>query len=207
MDGFKAYRFYLALKLHFTTEKYNVFESKGAVKASRDKFNLRNDHYIFEKFSRKFNVDKDLIQFMACNFIYGNQNFIYSGSEAEDNHVEWQRRKQSITKILFDDCSTILNQVEEHDLNGKDVFYCTKNNIPYIINLYMAKKICIESIRILDDFIHFIPEWRSHTNMNLLFGDDIRRIEKSIGFIKYRNEKVIPIISNLQRELLLNQNG
>jgi hypothetical protein len=48
MDGFKAYRYYLAIKLHFTTDKFNVFENRGNVKGTREAFNARNDRYIFE---------------------------------------------------------------------------------------------------------------------------------------------------------------
>ena len=29
MNGFKAYRYYIALKLHFTKDKFNVFENNG----------------------------------------------------------------------------------------------------------------------------------------------------------------------------------
>ena len=48
MDGFKAYKYYMAIKLHFTSLKYNVFETRGHVKGTRDTFNSRNDRYIFE---------------------------------------------------------------------------------------------------------------------------------------------------------------
>ena len=43
MDGFKAYRYYLAIKLHFTTDKFNVFENRGNVRGTREAFNVRND--------------------------------------------------------------------------------------------------------------------------------------------------------------------
>jgi hypothetical protein len=207
MDGFRAYRFYLALKLHFTTEKYNVFESKGAVKTNKSKFELRNDRFIFDKIAKKFSSEKELIQFMASNFIYGNQNFVYSGPESDDNYIEWQRRKQSITKILSDDCQKILTEAEKQNYSAYDIFYCTKNVAPYIIYMYAAKQICIESVCILDEALHFTQEWNSSTAVMLLLGDEVRRIQKSKGFIKYDVSKTAGIINNLQQELVLNQNG
>ena len=83
MDGFTAYKYYMALKLHFSSDKYNVFESRGSVKCSREKFNSRNDYYIFEKLGRKFSTNQELIQYMAANFIYKNPNVIYSGADAD----------------------------------------------------------------------------------------------------------------------------
>jgi len=196
MDGFKAYQYYMALKLHFSSEKFNVFETKGKVKCSREKFNLRNDHFIFERLSKKYKNDHDLIQFLVSNFIYRNPNVIYSGAEAEDNYLEWTRRKQSATKLFLDDCHTIISAHKPI----KQIFYCTNNTIPYIIDMYLGKKINIESIRILDDYMHFIQEWKDNTILSLL-NDDVLLIKKSKGFVKYDINKVTPIFNSLQEEL------
>ncbi len=61
MDGFKAYKYYMAIKLHFTKDGFDVFKNRGNVKGTREAFNARNDSYLFEKLARKFPVDKDLI--------------------------------------------------------------------------------------------------------------------------------------------------
>jgi hypothetical protein len=68
MDGFKAYRYYLAIKLHFTSDKFNVFENRGNVKGTREAFTARNDRYIFEKLANKYNDDREIIQFFVANF-------------------------------------------------------------------------------------------------------------------------------------------
>ena len=49
MTGFKAFRYYVALKLHFTKDKFNVFENRGNVKGSYQAFDARNDKFLFEK--------------------------------------------------------------------------------------------------------------------------------------------------------------
>jgi hypothetical protein len=41
MTEFEVYKMYLALKLHFTTEKYDVIEQKGKVRASKQAFAKR----------------------------------------------------------------------------------------------------------------------------------------------------------------------
>lgn len=201
-DGFTAYKYYMALKLHFSSDKYNVFENKGSVKCSREKFNNRNDYYVFEKLGRKFNSDQELIQFMASNFIYKNPNVVYSGADAEDNYLEWKRRKQSATKLFADDCEKLVSLHKPEN----EIFYCTNNQIPFIINLYIANKINIETIRILDDTFDFVSKLSDNTIVSLL-DDDIRRIKKSKGFIKYDKTKVIPIINHLKEELELLNHG
>ena len=83
MTGFKAFRYYIALKLHFTKEKFDVFENKGHIKGSYAAFDARNDKYLFEKLARKFPKDQDIIQFIVANLSIGNDNIIYGMEEAE----------------------------------------------------------------------------------------------------------------------------
>ena len=203
MDGFSAYKYYMALKLHFGSVKYNVFESRGAVKCSRDRFNDRRDHYMFDKLAKKFGTDKDLIQFMASNFIYNNPNFIYSGSEAEENYLEWQRRKQSATKLFADDCDKIISL----NMSLKEIFYCTNNAIQYIISLGVSNSVNIETIRILDDQLDFISKIKPGDPVMTMFNEYILRINKSKGFVKYDADKVKPVFDNLIEELRLKENG
>ena len=113
MDGFKAYRYYLAIKLHFTTDKFNVFENRGNVRGTREAFNARNDRYIFEKLAKRYPEDKEIIQFFVANFAYGNDTAIYAGQEAEENFTLWMKRKQSISKTFIDDLATILTHIDQ----------------------------------------------------------------------------------------------
>ena len=138
----------MAVKLHFTTDKYDVFETKGQVKGSRDVFNSRNDHYLFEKLARKFDKDFDLIQYYVANFAYGNDTAIYGNSEAEELYSEWQRRKQSITKIFADDIQKIVD-----------------NKCKDILQLYLQNKITIETAAILNDFDNFVARAREFGDM------------------------------------------
>lgn len=201
MDGFKAYRYYLALKLHFTSEKFDVFANHGAVRYTRDKFNLRNDKYIFEKLSNKFNTDREFIQFVASNFMYGNSDVVYSGSDAEDNYKEYLRRKQSMTKIFWDDIETIISHNEKYE-SRMSLFSVVDNKIPGIISLYLSNQVTLETLRILDDRYNILHEMRT-TNQTLykMFESALRIVEKSKGFVKYDKLKTDPIIEELMEEL------
>lgn len=195
IDGYRAYKFYLAIKLHFTTDKYDVFKSKGAVSCTLESFERRNDKPIFIKLGQKFASEKDYIQYVACNFIYGNPHVIYSGYEADENYIEWQRRRQSMTKLFSDDCDKII----ESGKNIDDIINCTKNTIPYIITLYLSKQINMETIRILDDQLDFVSKWDG-TVYNM-FQDQIRVIKKAKGFIKYDKSRIQPVFNNLMEQI------
>lgn len=192
MDGFKAFKYYLAIKLHFTNPKYNVFERKGKLKGSRETFLNRNDHYLFDKIGRKFDSDQQLIRYIAANFMYGNPNVVYNESEAEDNFIEYTKRRQAITKVFKDDVQRIVE---------------SGNKTPNILQLYLGKKITIETAVILNDLENCISKLKETESSNLLWGDEILRIEKAKGFVKYDSYKVVPIYMSMHEELKGKDNG
>ena len=201
MDGFKAYKYYMAIKLHFTKDNFDVFKNRGNVKGTREAFNARNDRYIFEKLARKYPVDKDLIQFFVANFAYGNENPQYSSEEALSNLMEWNRRKQSITKILSDDCSKILMVAYKEKLKEQSIFYFTSNNYPGILKMFLGGQISIETVRILDDMMNLIENWKQNSTMLYLWENEIRKIEKVKGFVKYDKTKIEHAFNSFKQEI------
>jgi hypothetical protein len=201
MDGFKAYKYYIAIKLHFTKDNFDVFKNRGNVKGTRDAFNARNDRYMFDKLARKYPVDKDIIQYYVANFAYGNDAAIYSFEEAESNLLEWNRRKQSITKIFSDDCNKILMDACKNKYKEESIFNLTNKGYSSILKLFLGKQISLESLRIIDDLYPVIDSWKQNSSMVLLWENEIRRIEKSKGFVKYDCDKVTKVFNNFIQEV------
>ena len=202
MDGYKAYRYYLAIKLHFTTDKFNVFENRGNVRGTREAFNARNDRYIFEKLAAKKQDDKDLIQFFVSNFAYGKDTAIYAGQEADDNYQLWIKRKQSITKIFIDDLASLLNHIEINKLKHSALFEFTESEYPVALRMFIGGKITIESLRIIDDFTGIIEKWKSHPTVRYIWDDEMRRVSKLTGFVKYDKIKLYEIFEKFEEELV-----
>ena len=201
MDGFKAYRYYLAIKLHFTSEKFNVFENRGNVKGSREAFNARNDRYIFEKLARKFNSDREIIQFFAANFAYGNESAIYAGQEADDNLLEWNKRKQSISRIFIDDLASLLTYVEINKLPTSSIFDFKNNEYPASLKLFLGGKISIETLVIVNELDHVVEHWISNPTVQHIWGAELLRIKKLTGFVKYDKIKLGQIFKHFVEEL------
>ena len=201
MDGFKAYRYYIAIKLHFTSEKFNVFENRGNVKGSREAFNARNDRYIFEKLARKFGDDREIIQFFVSNFAYGNESAIYAGQESDDNLAEWNKRKQSITKIFIDDLASLLTYVEINKLPTSSIFDFNFNEYPAALKLFLGGKISIESLVIINELDHIVEHWLDNTSVQHIWGNELLRIKKLSGFVKYDKDKLSKIFKHFVEEL------
>jgi hypothetical protein len=182
MDGYKAYKYYMAVRLHFTQAKYNVFVNRGHVKGTYQQFANRNDARLFERIARNYTNDKECIQYFASNFMYGNTNVVYDEELGRSNYKEYIRRKQSITRVFADDLGTMEHLGIHYEFSG--------NKIPDVLQLMMSKKITLETVSILNDMDGIVDRMKE-TALSLVLGDELMRIEKSKGFVKYDSYKVM----------------
>lgn len=201
MNGFKAYRYHLALKLHFTKEKYNVFETRGNLKVSFDAYKSRNDLYLFERLARKFEKDQDFIQYVVANYAYGNVNFLYDENAAQGYYTQWVKVKESVTKSFSDDISTIQYHTEKYGVDSHMVINCTNNDLPFIIKLYLGKLIQPQTISILNDLTGMIDQWQQEPTLNVFFEDEMIRLKKLKGFFTYDKEKLLQIYKSYAGDL------
>jgi hypothetical protein len=201
MDGFKAYKYYIAVKLHYTKDSFDVFKNRGNLKGTREAFNARNDRLMFDKLARKYPVDKDLIQYYVANFAYGNDAAVYSFDDAESNLLEWNRRKQSITKIFQDDCSKIILDACKNKIKADAVLNLTNKGYCSILKLFLGNQITLETVRIIDDMLPVLHSWKQNESMLLLWENEIRRIEKSKGFVSYDRDKIVKVFNSFMEDL------
>ena len=199
MDGFRAYKYYAALKLHFTSKSYSVFKHKGRVKCSREKFDSRNDRYLFEKLGQRFESEREYILYIASNMLYGHMNVVYDTTTGDANYKEFIRRRQSMTNIFRDDLHNAINAGAQYNFASQ--------KIPDIIQLWLAGKITTETMSILNDLDGIVEKTRRSGHLALLLGDELLKIEKAKGFVKYDSYKVMAIYNSLIEELQGNTNG
>ena len=67
MTEFDAYRQFLALKLHFTSNSYDYFKYNGKCNVTVSSFNKRREKFFFKKLSREYNSE-ELVDFLVSNF-------------------------------------------------------------------------------------------------------------------------------------------
>ena len=184
VTGFECYKFYLGIKLHFTTEKYDVIKANGRVSAGVDAYNKRRDRMIFEQLAKKLDRPRDAVRYFVANFAYGNTGVIYDKDKAVDILKQWVRVKESLSRVFEKDLETIVNYADDNHLTMNDMFYCTDDNVCGIINLWKGENISIQSVNILTRLQpDLIPRWKSSPNFTLVYGTDLLRIEKLTPFI------------------------
>ena len=152
MTPFQVYIEYLALKSHFSNEKYDYFKYNKKVRASVASFNKRSDKYWFEKTSRKYN-DKEIVDFLVSNFVAAdNPQSIWIGhiiNSGERTYAEWMKTNQSLTYIFKEQSEELFSETKL-----ENVFDCSKGH-PIVLKKFLSGKISIETLVIFDKIFLF----------------------------------------------------
>ena len=115
-EGFDAYKTYLALKQHFTSD-YDYFKYNGKVRANVDAFLKRRDKFFFRKLSKKYTKD-ELVNFFVSNFIVSD-NWIGNliSQESEDNYVQFKKRMESLGYSVRNELHFLFDYCRDRDLD------------------------------------------------------------------------------------------
>jgi len=201
VKAINAYRMYLAVKLHFMTDKYNITESKDHIRVSRQKFDERNQYNLYEKFANKFENKQQMAQYLIANFAYGawgNTDIVFGTAEADSNYKEWNKRKESITQVFKNDLSKIRLNFETNNMKFLPDLESKFPNVPHLFQMFLGNHITIETLVIIDSLHPYLNNWKQ--NLGKLFEDDIRRIIKVKPFVKFDSKKIKPIFVEFSEE-------
>ena len=186
----------MAIKLHFTSERYDVFETNGRVSGSRAAFERRNDRGLFEKLAKKFDKDQDLIQFLVANFAYGHKNVVYS-NDSDAYYTLWMKRKESRSQVFQNDLNSIINHLERSRMKG-DALYSVESGMPELLNLFIGGHVTLETMVILQDFDDYLLKWEP---LIMLWHDYFLVIRKVKRFVRYDQNRVQLIYNNFKEQL------
>lgn len=181
MTPFQVYKFYLAVKFHFSRENYDIFERRGAVKCTEEGFQRVRGTGRFVHLARSvLKEPRDAVQYFVANAAY-NTN-IFDHDESMESWKRWQKNKEMMTQLVLDDLSHLVSLAyAEMD----DAF---KGEFPDVIKMVNRGEINIESLVVLDRFLEFSqwPNWKN----NLIYPKISVKLNKLQKFITV-NEKTI----------------
>ena len=193
MDAFEVYRFYLALKLHFTTDKYDVIKQRGKVRASRNAFAKRNDLYSIKKISKTYS-DEEVANFLVANFTSGDRWGGVFDAEAGDRYLDWKKKIESLSYNFEQDLDNLALDLEEKSKKFEECFSIEKNNHPYIIKCFLRKTITLETLVIIETLVPYLEKFDAEIDDNIIWPDISRMIKKYKPFLKFDKERFDAIL-------------
>lgn len=176
-ESFNAYVKYLALRKHFTDDKYDYFKYNGKVRASIDKFRTRNDAYFFAKLAKR----DDYEQLMLANFLVKPESWIRDilGQEGETVYTEWKKKIDSLSRVFRTDLNKLTNDYAE---TYEDTFL-VKETHPPIMTAYLQRNISIETFTIMSFIANVFDYWEKNLVDKIIAPDIIRMSRKYRPFL------------------------
>ena len=186
-EGFNAYKLYLAVKNHFTTN-YDFFKYNGKVNAKEDSFLKRRDKFFFAKLQRKYNNDQ-LRDLFVSNFADGEDFWIGNvlTQKAESVYTEWKARQMKLSYILEQDLEFLLDYYNERNLDFNSLFVM-ENGHPILLQCVLRNDIYVETMIIIDRVLNYSRRW------NKVLDDPVwtefkKRMDKYSPFVLFEAEK------------------
>ena len=188
MDEFSVYKMYLALKLHFTTDAYDVIKQRGKVRASRQAFAKRTDLFSIKKISKNY-TDEEVANFLVANFVSGDRWGGMFDTEAGQRYTLWKKKIESLSYNFTQDLDNLIQECEDSGIDTKSIFVVSKGQHPYIIKAYLRKTIGIETLVILEKLTGFINTFDNEIADTIVWPDISRLIKKYKPFLVIDVEK------------------
>lgn len=179
LSGYGAYMLFIALKTHFTQEKYDFFKMNGKLRANKDSFMARKDRYFFDKIAKEYDTNR-IKDFYIANLL---EDVHYITNMLDDNaglnYLKYMKRRQSLSYTFYQEINDLF------DRHMKDCFKTRQHEYPAIINLFLCHEVSIETLVILDDFIGYTNKFDKYYKDDVIWPKISLKIRKYRPFLKY----------------------
>ena len=192
MTDFEAYRQFLALKLHFTSEHYDYFKYNGKHNATMASFEKRTDKRFFKKLVRK-NIN--ITEYYVANLVNGKEWI----SQFEDSvWKDWLSRSQSIEYNFINEAEKLLTSAGNFDI----IFNCDEGTHPKLLKAYLAKKISLDTLVILDRLVRYRRVFDREIDESYIWPKVSMLIQKYEPFVKVNIVKCRRMLIEKTREFI-----
>ena len=193
MTPFDVYRHYLALRLHFTTDKYDVIKQQGRVRATQQSFLRRRDLLSITRVAESYS-NKDVVEFLVANFISGDRWGGVFNVDARERYIDWKKRVESMTYTFEKEIGAAVLYAEKNKIEFTDLLQSINGQHPHIIKMFMKGTVSIETLVILNKLGNYINNLDIDLKDDLVWPDTSRIIKKYSPFLNFSREKYDAIL-------------
>lgn len=193
----RAFQLYRALKLHFTTEKYDITKTKGNIFVKQEMLKGRQS-FAINKLVNKYQRETELIHFFVANFITGDKyGGLFDIPAGTDIYLEWLGRQEKLGYMFKADLEMLSLAFEPPEATSVEWLWDSTDGHPPLLVSYLAQRISLETLVLLE---------KSYTYKGTLdvtlFGDPVwsevsRLIGKYRPFVKLARERMVSITSKV----------
>lgn len=195
MDDFLLYRYYVAMKAHFTSEAYNIIKSQGRTKVSIQSYqNNRQVNSSIKRLAKKMTIEQAM-DFMIANFVAGDEYGGIFNPDAQDVVKAWKARMESISYHFEND----LHTMEQECGSIEEALTSLAPSHPAALKLLYQNKICIETLVLLSGLTNFRQPLDTELKSDILWRKTSLILRKYKPFVKYNKSRIEEIYGRYRR--------
>lgn len=187
MNGYEAYKLYVAMKNHFNSQTYDYFKYGGKTRASLAAFEKRNDRHFFNVIAKH----KDVQNYILANIVEEGADLwvgnIANEQQAEENYKKWKMRTESLTYHFTNDLDKLLPDYNDNLL-------VEQGQHPHLLKLAMGKTVSIETLVILNDICGFFRYWSRNIIDPVVWPRYKMLVKKYRPFVTFDSTKMKKIV-------------
>lgn len=170
MDGFRGFKFWVALRRHFTEKEFDAIQNGGRIKGSYEAYLKRLDMNAIEFVCSHFK-EPEFVLYLAGNFIYGNAGAMWDYGQGVANYNLFVGRRKKIGMIIINDLQTLKN----YNVKVTDGVS--------VIRLMTRGNITIETVIVLNHFHNLTNQLRK-TPAGSMLEPLLIRVDKGYNFLR-----------------------
>ena len=116
------------------------------------------------------------------------------GKTGNDNYARWQKRIESLSYVFKGDIDTLFDFIEEKKIKFDDLFKVKEGQHPPLVKLYLANKVTIETMLILDELLNYTKRFNKTIKEKVIWPKKYKLMMNYKPFLKYNSTKMKMII-------------
>ena len=202
VHGFDVYRMYLAMKLHFTTEKFDYFQAGGRTNAKEETYQGRNDFWFFETLAKKHTA-QEIQELLLASFVLSEETQkVWIGdikSDGLSRYLVWKKQMDSVSYNFEQDLNTMVQRLEQKQDTFASLFGASlsesETRLPGALKLFYKGQTLFLTFIILEQSIGFMSHWDKYLK-DPLWERTSFKIKKTKPFLSIPVDKYQKIIYN-----------
>jgi len=166
-----------AMKLHFTSPKYNAFKYNFKTRSTVQTFDRRNDKYFFQKVYR--NHQTDYRNFILANILHDE---FFIGSFTEDAYLNWISVIENLEYRFLVDIDKMKDMMY-YDNVTFDEMLTSQGSHPWIFKMVMREEINRETLMIFDMIFRFFKTWDRDIQEDIIWPAFHMKLDKYLPFV------------------------
>lgn len=186
MDELDTFRMWVAYYSHFTTDRYDFIDQRGAVKASVESLIKRPEYKLYVAGAIRFGSKREFLEILLSGIDVkrvASPLFISEALEQKIHKPEivasWRKKVSSLPTMFGRDVSSLV----EFGASKQDLLIPSNGDLPKLITLWEHGKISTESVKILDNHFQLFKLWDAKMPDNFIWHKHRFFIAKYCRFI------------------------